>query len=1145
MTGSTIDDIVKEHLVDGKFTFPAKLASNPGWQSVATVLFSNETLSIRGATVEVVDSTVTVTGHADFLKSKNAEVIVKFNEVADSKVDVNLALSFGTGGEPNLQDFLALFLSNVKDVPSISISTLQVTADSNEGRYSLLASLADWELTIGSTALNLTDMHMRADRSSSGKFNSLLSGNLRLRTTSVQVNAEISDSMTLTGTIDQILFEELIDQVIPGSIDLPDIVEDLRFSEVEISINPSAKEFSLSGNCQDVLSLDIGTTGLDVTALELEVSGSKDSKTTGTLTGALNLAGVSVDLVCNVPGEFKFTSTVPQFGLRSLITDLCGDSAFRALRIPGGIASLELQNATVEVNPTDKTFGVFAETDIGKCELGVGKTSKWEFVVGFQPPQNLALSKIDSSLKVFDGLDLGGIRVIMSSVNSKNLTLPTIEVPSGGVETGVNIYASLPLSKTGVDALLGIEELVVQAAVGTSPSQASLASIIDGQFNLGKGISFGDITFRLTPKPTAPSVELEGTLSTNLSNDKLDFVFETGVTPKSATGAGTMNGDWTDALGIKKVVLSNVALEFGASFAPLLPTIGIAGELQVGSFEGAAAVKFDSAVPTRSMIACSFNELELEEVAETFCPPVFKAIPQTAWDTFLNVGMEDVDMYIAPQDTAIGDLVFEAGFRLNGTIVLWGWRGSTKMEIDYSKGVELEAKLDPLSVGNVLTMSGANSNKDPALMHLEASTAAALVHISGAVSLLGIRQSLEIRGSETGFKFKLDQVYGKFMHIHLDCELSGGSFEANGSIDFDLNLTVGPLKIGGVTVIDRIRLVDVSFDAAASLKVTSSPSFFLSISGEFDAYGATIKFPTLKINASVDDFEDVYKSVVKKIEDEAGDIFEFLFSTPAEWARAIGEGAIEFAGDVANVLKNGFKQTADQCAQIMKDMGRGINEIGRGLKNVYRLSAKSATQIFRKIRASVNDVGDALKTAFRLSSRTCASVMKATGFAVRSVTQALKNAYKLSAQLTADALKHVGFAVKDVGRWVKSFYKSTKEEMARLLRNVKYAARDVANALQSAYKVSGKEAARLLKGVGYATDEVADALSDVYNMTAKEVMQAMKEVGYAAEEVLKGMRKAGKWTEKALKDAGREVGDFFKDVGGFIEKPFKGDCVIC
>lgn len=1140
---SSIESILNEHLGDGDFMLPAKVITNPGWQIVAPLLFPDGALSLRGAQIHSTESgSIIVSGHTEVLNSNEAEVVAEFNALTESKLNVQVAVSFDEGSEPKLSDLISLFMSSVNDVPSIALSTLQVTADPDEERYSLLAALADWNISIGSTKVIVTDVQLQAERNKAGKFNAALSGSMSFGKTRASVNAKIADPVKLEGSVPLIPFEDLVNELIPAQTNLPEILEDLRFEDVEISITPSTKDFAMGGKCIDVLSLDIGVSGISVNTLEIEIQSANDSKISGMLTGRINFGGVDFDLVYNVPGDFKFTSRIPKVELGSVVKEICGDSVFNALGIPNEIADIQLKNATVDVNPTDKTIAILALTDLGPCEVAMGKNkNQWDFVVGVQPPENIELSKIDKSLRAFDDLSLSGIRLIVSSLDSKILVLQSIQVPAGGVKKGLNVYASLSLDGLGVDQLLGIDDVVVQGAVGRKKSQASLSSIIGGQFPLGRGVSFGDITFLLKPALGGTSVQLQGTLSVKLGNDNLDFVFETEVQPRGATGAGSMRGDWIDALGIKSVILSNVALEFGASFAPLLPTIGVAGELQVGTFEGAAAVKFDSAKPSKSMIAASFNELLLEDVVETFCKPIYGVVPKAAWDSFLNIGMENVEVYIVPQATEIGDLVFEAGFRMNGTVMLLGWRGSSKMEISYDSGILMEAKLDPLSVGKVLTISGAKSNKDPSLMYVEASPTSSVVDVSCAVSLLGVRQSLTIKGSENGFNFKITQDYGRFMHISLKCALLSGIFEADGYIDFELNLTVGPLKVAGVTVIDRIRLVDVSFEAAAVLKVTTEPSFYLLISGEFEAYGAMINFPTLKIDVSVDDFNAVLVAVTHKIKDEAEELFKHLFSTPAEWARAIGEETVEFAGDVANVLKNGFKQSANQCAQIMKDMGRGLNEIGRGLKDVYGMSAKSATRVFRFIKANVNDVGEALKTVFRISSNVCAQVMKSASYGAKSVAEALKNAYKLGAKSVAAALSHAAFSVKEVGKWVEHYYKVGKETMARFLRDLRYAAPEMAESLQYVYKVGGKEVAKLLKGAGFAANEVAEALSDVFSMGAKEVMEVMKDVGYAADEIYDGMVKAGKWTENALEDAAKAVGNFFDDIFGPIPVP---GCII-
>ena len=1087
MTGSSIKDIVKENLVDKQFTFSKELISNLAWESVAAVLFPHGTLSVGGATVKVVDNTVIVTGQTDFLKTKNVEVSVKFIENDDSKCDVDLTLTFDKASEPNLQDLLALFLPNVNDVPSISMSKLEVKAAHADGKYSLHVTLADWQLTIGSTVFNFTNMKMDADHTSERKFSPKLNGTLDLGTTKVKVTADDSDSFTFSGKIGEIKFEKLIPHVIPDSKDLPKALKDLSISNVNFSICPSDETFSFSSKGPSKFTFHIGTNGIEVTALKLEVSHSKGSKTTGTLTCTVKLDGMGVDLTCKLPGGFRFSSTLPKvtLGLQSLITELCGDST---LHIPNSIASLELRVTRMEVDLIDERFGMSADTDFGYCELGVGKNKEWEFVVGVQLSKSLVLSKIDGSLKAFDGLKLSAVCVIISTMNSENFEFANIKVPAGGVEKGVNIYARLPLKGSGVETLLPKESLTVQAAVDPDDDEASFSCTIDDSFKFANGVTFEIIKFTLSTKDENPSFGLTGGLLVTVPHETLDFDLHTTVSTKQVTGRGTMKTKWKNALGFKNVELYGLSITFGFDFTDMEPSLGISGAMKTNSCTGKAAVYFDG---PKSMIDIYLSQLSLQEVAEMFCPPVYKIIPQKAWNTFLNVGMKSVDMYVVPVKTIIGDVEYDPGFRLEGTIYLWGWSGWAKIDIDESKGVTLGAELDPFSLGKVLTISGWDG-KGPAVMDLEAKEESK-VHISCGVKLLEIQENVKIKGSESGLEFELKQNIGSVIQVGLSCVLTGGSLAAKGSINFNFpKITTKPLTLDGVTVIDSIHLLDLSFDAHASLRVTSSPSFHLRISGQFTVYDTTITFPKLKINAAPLDFKHVSAMVKNKIEDEAEDLFGFLFSSPEKWLESIKDKTIVFEGDVAKVFKLGFRKGADYFATTMKDAGREINEIGDGLYNVY---------------------------------------------------------FPHSAAMAASALKSAEFGVKHLAKSVHHFYSTTKEDMTMVLHGLKYTANDVVSALNYTYSVSKVEAASLLKTVDYPANEVANALGSAYTMSANETMQVMTTAGYAAKDAANGIRTAGLWTASELTNLGDAVAGEAKNIGDTIGDTAKTVwsimCVTC
>jgi hypothetical protein len=336
---------------------------------------------------------------------------------------------------------------------------------------------------------------------------------------------------------------------------------------------------------------------------------------------------------------------------------------------------------------------------------------------------------------------------------------------------------------TGVDELLGLEGLRVTTSIGGNPADIVLEAEIAGEFELSDGVAFGDIKFRLQPAPTNFSLTLLGTVTAVLDNSALAFVGGMQVQPRAALFQASMLGIWNEPFDTKGVAIGNVALDLGVSFPPPLPTIGIAGTLQVGDFEGAVAVKFDSAMPSRSMLAVAFNRLYLMDVISTFCgAAVARSIPASLANTVLNVGFEDVNIYIVPQPTSIGELNFDQGFYLAGTLIFWGLRASASLSIDYLEGTELKAEMDPIDVGGIFKVTGAGGDPKPSLYFKLSPnpTETPTINLSGAVELLGLRRETLVKFSDSGFYFLSS---GKIFDLfEATLEVKGEDFKSGGSI---------------------------------------------------------------------------------------------------------------------------------------------------------------------------------------------------------------------------------------------------------------------------------------------------------------------------------------------------------------------------
>jgi len=730
------------------------------------------------------ESTVSVTGSAVLA---GAEIRVFAQLAASGGWDVSIQL-------PPV-DMAALIqaaagkLGLIAELPSLTVQEGYIASSSADGRFEISGRcVQNWQIAIGTAGftisdLSLTSAYLTGPKQATGR----IAGTLHLAETPVAVAVELGDTLQLTGSVPRINLSTLAAQLL-AEVDLPTDLPDLSLTDASLAVRPASGDFSLKAASLNTWKISLGAGGLELRDLNLTLQRAPAAKgqraTSGSIAGRVTLGGVDMTLACKFPGDFVLTARLPALRLSPLLQDLCGSEIFREVPIPDSLLALEFSDVAVVAAPQAGTFALSGQSRFGQTEILVKrlKSGQWGFCVGFVPQASWQFSEISAELSVLDGLNFSNTVLILSSARDRDLTLQSIHAPRQDMEVvrGVNIFADIDLRGLGADQVLGIEQLTVYAALGAKPADLALEASLDAQIQLGKGVVFGEIMLRLRPAPPNFSLALLGTVTALLDNREMRFTGAMQVGLREALFSGTMEGLWYDPFKAKGIAVADMALEMGLSFPPLLPTLGIAGSLKIGSFQGKAAVKVDAAMPSRSMLAVGFNRLYLMDILRSFCDPALVgAIPQSSVDTVLDIGWEGVNIYIVPQQTQIGEMVFEQGITLQGTMMVMGLRAYGYMNIDYLEGILIEAEVDPIDLG-VLKIQGAGE-KPTASLYLEIRPRQVpVIDIAGAVELLGLRGETQLRLSESGFFFAVSgKLFGSLFSA--DLEVSGSRFNRGGS----------------------------------------------------------------------------------------------------------------------------------------------------------------------------------------------------------------------------------------------------------------------------------------------------------------------------------------------------------------------------
>jgi len=696
-----------------------------------------------------------------------------------------------------------------------------------------------------------------------------------------------------------------------------------------------------------------------------------------------------------------------------------------------------------------------------------------------------------------------------------------------GINEGFNFFGNLKIADSDDDAikfigdLLQVKELAMHAAVDTSGSTPAyiIEAAVQRDITLVNGSNFqlrftrSDISLEVKGKPPEPSITLSNDLVVTLkeNGETTHLVFTGGVKiePESITGMFTMNGtgrspegalsgqvqntgEWKEPFGIPGIIIRQMAVQMGCTYVfPWIDNIGVHGNLKIGDIDGSISVLVDTNDPDQFVLAGSSDRITLLQIMSAMSPVTFaayQAVPASLRKTLNNVidvALEDVKISIVPSACSIGGVHFrDEGITLAGKLVAWGWQAGAFINVDTFDGITVRADMDPINIANVLKITGAQGDPAPLLRMQVSPHSTPYLYVSAKISLLALTEELKIEADSSGLSFFFKRQLGSILTTKLTCVYQDEDFEASGTIDFNLNLTVS-------TPIGDLKLVDIGFDAAAAIKAGKTHGFYASLSGSFRFYGADVTLPTLTLNVAPNDFEALYNAVLKQIVDNAADMFASIFGTLAEWAEAVAKGVVEFAGDVADVAKDVYKETSKAAIAAYKTIGKGATEVANGLKSAYQYTSKQV-----------------------------ATAMKSANYAAKQVAGALEDAYSLGADGVAEALKGANYAVNQVGGALKNVYNLSADGAAKALKGAGYAVNEVGNALESAYNTTQQGVATALKGAGYAVDEVGGFMKDAYSLSADGLNTVLKGAGYAASEV-----------EGFFSDLGGEFANFFGDVG--------------
>jgi hypothetical protein len=568
------------------------------------------------------------------------------------------------------------------------------------------------------------------------------------------------------------------------------------FSETDKKIENLQMWYDFEGNWS-LLPADMLQLSQVKVHFDIENPSSNNSRDTkGNISGTTRFGSFPVAMSANLSSQNKedlqFSGRIGQLGFSESIQTIAGKNSLMGLPVPTQVISLDLKDALITVRPRKSWASIDATSNWGNVSLWAQKAQEegksMDYVAVISPPKGFKVSKINSKLTALDGLDLSGQKIVFSSEKKdkkETSKIPSLsEIPSA-IKKGCNLLARLDLTKIKVDHLLGMKELIVNSALTDKLEDVVLESELDADIKLGETNKLKNVLFRLQPSPKDFAISLVGVMDANVGSDQLNFTggVEIAINDQALNFLSMMDGDWNDPLGVTGLKMSDVKMQMGASFitAPtVLPNVALDGILHIGRFQGDAALAFDTRNPAKSMISAKFNELVFWDVVDMLIDDrISKRLPTDMKKFLSSIRMTDVHLEAVPQAMRVLEQSYEAGFRAGGEIEVLGVKGMSKIDLNYSNGMLVQAEVDPIKLG-IFKLEGSGKNARPGFIIDLRKGHSPKAAINGLVGLLGLQAETDIEVLPNGFRFK---VGGKIFNVfNGEITASGADLQRGGDM---------------------------------------------------------------------------------------------------------------------------------------------------------------------------------------------------------------------------------------------------------------------------------------------------------------------------------------------------------------------------
>ncbi|MDJ0569076.1 MAG: LamG domain-containing protein [Pleurocapsa sp. MO_192.B19] len=393
----------------------------------------------------------------------------------------------------------------------------------------------------------------------------------------------------------------------------------------------------------------------------------------------------------------------------------------------------------------------------------------------------------------------------------------------------------------------------------------------------------------------------------------------------------------------------------------------------------------------------------------------------------------------------------------------------------------------------------------------------------GKITFLGESIDVYVEAGSNGLEFAMATDNGT-LTTDLAIVLDKSGFAASGSVDLDISADINlPFGLG------KVSLVDLEVNTDASISVDQS-GFASSFSGSLSINNKNINFD-IDIDVAFSSVEDLYNKLEAKIIQEIKDSAKDIFSNVTEWANAIADGTVEFAGDVADVAVAAYDATEEAFIEAAETLGQTADDIVAGLSNTYSAtkdevagflndagytSSAIADALIAEFNATATDITQALNSIGSTASDVATILDSKFTFTASQMASTLESSFDVGEDAMAAILDNAGYASSAIADALIAEFNATATDITQALNSIGSTASDVAiildskftltasqmaSTLESSFDVGEDAMATILNNAGYASSAIADALIAEFNATATDITQALNSIGSTASDV--------------------------------------------